>query len=1197
MGDVRKGLWWVAMYASLSFLAPTFVMAQTQQSATGTILGHVQDTSGAAVPGAKVTLRNEQTGIIRIFTTGNAGDYIFVNEIPDTYDVTVEETGFKTPTTNGLILQVDQTLRQDFTLQVGEETQQVTVSASAAMLQTDNATIGGVVDERTIQSLPLNGRDYVNLVSINAGTTHTPPGGIQSTIFDQHGLDNNFQMASVNGQIPDATSYMVDGITDTDFFFSKPMSLITADSIQEFKLQNGLYSAAYGTGSAQVNVALKSGTNQLHGTAYDYWENEALQPSNPIVTALNARNGTNFTATPAFNQNEFGFTLGGPLVLPKIYNGRNRTFWFAGYEGGRNEQGGTAGTAQVPTAKEKLGDFSDWPYPIYNPATTGTVAPTPDNPTGRVAFTNNMIPSGMVSHIGQLWLADFPTANLNCQLPCDNFSGVGGKATTVTDTFNGRVDHELSNRDRLTGTVIVSRDIPTAGASVFPYSTSNAFARTRMVGVGYDRDIGLNAINSFRVGYNREFYHNGANTAFGPNLSQLLGFQNTTSLPAFYGLPGLGISDGYSGPGNTNNGYSQKENIFQWVDNFTITHGKHTMTVGADIRRYQLQAIDGFSADGVINFTGAYTASNPAVAGQAGPDSGNAIADLLLGYPFSTPIKPAPLATDIYNLRSTGLNFFFQDDFRVTPRLTLNLGLRWEIPRSPHSITNDGSIFNPATPGGGLIWASKSFTQQLQNSPGAATYYQCCVSNELVPTPMHDFAPRIGVAFRPLPGSDKLVIRAGYGIFYEIFTEYYQGTNYDSNELALLQPNPSYPAATGLESASPLALNTLWLPPVTITPTTVRPGYAYSMQSIRPGNRTPYSQQWSLDMQYAFNSTLMLDAGYVGAHALFLPVKQYFNQAAPPTVSGDPCNGVTDASQASATCLADPNFQPIDTRVPYTNFSAASAFQEANILGSNYNALQVTLNKRFSQGLQFKVAYTWSRAFDTGSSVAGYGGETNHLQNDHNPGADYGPAAFDMPQRLVLSYLYEVPVGPGRKYDLGKANWVLGGWRASGIVTYSSGVPFTVFCCARSSAVDQMGTTRGDDYRPDLTGNPNTGTQSVFQWFNTSAYSTPALGTFGNVGRNTLRTPNIHEGDVTFMKDFHITERHTLEYRLDVFNVFSSRHAGPLIPDNRLTDSPANCTPGPSGNCHFGSLVPLNGLGALNLWNPRILQMSLRYSF
>lgn len=1189
----KSFFWWAAIVVCL---ASALASAQTQLTATGTILGHIRDSSGAAIPGAKITLHNEQTGIRSTFTTGTAGDYIFINQIPDTYDVTVEKQGFRTARTVGLILQLDQTLRQDFALEVGSTTQQVTVAATAPMLQTDNATIGQVVDQRSIQSLPLNGRDYVTLVSINAGATHTPPGGIQSGVFDPHGLDSNFQMTAVNGQIPDATSYMVDGITDTDFFFSKPISLISADSIQEFKLQNGLYSAAYGTGSAQVNVALKSGTNQLHGSAYDYWENEALQPASPVVAALNARNSTNFPVKPTFNQNQFGFTLGGPLVLPKVYNGRDRTFWFAGYEGGRNVQGTNIPSFyQVPTVNEKQGDFSDWPYPIYNPATTGLAPETTANPTGRIAFPNNTIPSSMFSPIAQRWLNDFPAPNVTCKLPCDNLSGVLNTAIT-TDSFNGRVDHELTDRDRLIGTAIVSRDIPTS-PSLFPESATLSFARTRMVGVEYDRDISPNAINSFRAGYNREFFHEGASTSYGPNLSQQLGFQNTTPLPAFYGLPGLSLSDGYSGPGNTNNGYTQKENIFQYVDNLTIIHGRHTLTAGADIRRYQLQDEDGFSADGVVNFTGAYTASNPAVAGQAGPTSGNAIADLLMGYPFSVPFKPAPLATDIYNLRSTDWNFFFQDDFRVTPRLTLNLGLRWEIPDSPHSITNDGALFNSTTPGGGLIWASPSFVAPLASAPNASTYYQCCVSNELVTTPLRDFAPRIGLAFRPLPGSNKLVMRAGYGIFYDIFTEYYQGTNYNSNLLALLQPNPGYPAATGTEAASPLALSTLWLPPISVTPTTVPPGYAYSIQSIMPGNRTPYSQQWSLDAQYAFDNNLMLDVGYVGAHALDLPVKLYFNQAVPPKVAGDPCNAVTDRSLASAACLADPNFQPIDTRVPYPNFSATSAFQEANVLYSNYDALQVRLEKRFSRGLQFTAAYTWSRAFDTGSSVAGYDGQSNHVQDDHNLNAEYGPAAFDQPQRFVLSYLYDLPVGRGQRFNAGRVNWIIGGWKASGILTFSSGVPFTVYCCPRGSPVDQMGTTRGDDYRPNLVGNPNAVTQSVLQWFNPAAYSVPADGTFGNVGRDTLSTPGIQEGDLSFMKDFHITERHMLEYRLDIFNVFSSRYAVIHLPDNRLSDSPTNCTPGVAGNCNFGSLVPLNGLGAMNLWNPRVLQMSLRYIF
>jgi hypothetical protein len=1182
-------LLWVAI------ITPEGAFPQSQLNPTGTVLGHVQDSSGGAVPGAKVTLHNEQTGISRVYTTGASGDYIFVNQIPDTYDLSVEARGFTTAVSDGLILQVDQTLRQNFALAVGAQTQRVTVSAAGNMLQTDNVTIGEVVDRRALASLPLNGRDYTTLIAVNAGVAITPA-GIQQSIFDQHGLNNNFQMTSVDGQRAGSTSFMVDGITDTDVFFSKSISLLTADSIQEFKLQNGLYSSAYGTGSAQVNVALKSGTNQLHGTAYDYWENEALQPASPVVAALNAKNKTNFPAAPAFNQNQFGFTLGGPLVLPKIYNGRDRTFWFVGYEGGRAVQGtNTPSFYQVPTVKERQGDFSDWPYPIYNPATTGSLIPTPADPTGRAVFSNNTIPSTMFNPVSQRWLNDFPQPNVDCTMPCQNFSGVLN-TYTVTDTVNARVDHKLTQRDQLAATAIVSRDIPTSPSS-FPNSASDAFTRTRMGGLEWDRSFSPNSINSFRIGYNRENFHEGSVTAFGPNLSQQLGLANTTSLPDFYGLPGLGLSDGYSGPGNNNNGYFDKENIFQYVDNYTLIHSRHTLTMGADIRRYQAQDLDGFTANGQINFTGAYTAASPALAGQAAPTSGNAIADFLLGDVFSVPIKPAPLATDIYNVRTTDWDFFFEDDFRVTPRLTANLGLRYELPESPHSTTNDGALFNPATPGGGEIWASQSFTAKFQTASFAKTYYQCCVSNGLVPTPTTDFAPRVGLAWRPSLGGSKLVLRTGYGIFYQTFMRFYDWTNYDSNLLPLLQANPNYPGATGLEKVSPLVLNTLWLPPIMLTPTTVPPPYAYTLQSEMPSNETPYNQQWTIDGQYAFSNNLMLDVGYVGSHALNLPLKQYFNQAVPPAVSGDPCNSIADRSLASAACLADPDFQPVHSRVPYSNFSAASYFLSSNLEYSNYNSLQVRLQKRFSQGLQFSADYTWSRTFDTGSSLAGFGGEAYHPQNSHDLNAEYGPAGFDQPQRFVLSYLYDLPVGRGRKYSFGSANRILGGWKASGIVSIASGLPFTAFCCPRATPVDQEGTGRGDDFRPNLIANPHQGSQTVWQWFNPAAFAVPADGTFGNVGRDTLRTPGTHEGDVSFMKDFHVTERHTFELRLDIFNVFSSRYTVPHVPNNNLSSSPANCTPGPSGNCNFGSLVPLNGLGALNLWNPRVLQMSLRYEF
>jgi hypothetical protein len=1193
-----KGIFFVVACFSCVLLASLPARSQSQFGATGTVLGHIQDSSGGAIPGAKVTLRNTQTGISQTFTTGSTGDYVFVNEIPGIYVVTVEKNGFKTATTPGLILQVEQTLRQDFTLEVGAQAQHVTVKASAPLLQTDNATIGAVMSARTISALPLNGRDYTTLINLNAGVAE-PNGGIQKTIFDQHGLDSSWTAPAVDGQEVGSVSYLIDGITNTDMFFSKSMNLVSADAIQEFKLQNGIYGAAYGDGSAQVNLALKSGTNQLHGTAYDYWENAALEPASKIVAAENALNGTHNPVVTPFNQNQFGFTLGGPLVLPKIYNGRDKTFWFVAYEGGREFSGGAApAEAQVPTVKERSGDFSDWPYPIYNPATTGSLPATPSDPTGRASFPNNTIPSSMINPIAQKWLRFFPTPNISCTMPCLDYSQIL-RSTITTDTVNGRVDHQLTTHDRLTGTVIVSRDLSNS-PSLFPASASVASQPTRLVGLDWVRNWSPNSINDFRAGYDRMFFHEGSVTSFGPNLSLQLGFTNTTPNPAFWGLPGLSLNDGYSGPGNNNNGYTQTDNIFEFADNFTLIHGRHTFTFGTDDRRYRLEDLDGFTANGALNFLGSFTASNPATAGRPGPTGGNGFADFLLGYPLSIS-PPIPLASDIYNIRSTYWNFFAQDDFRIMPRLTLNLGLRYEIPEPFHSVTNDGAVINLKTPGGGYIWASNSVTKLVAGAPFASTYYQCCTINTLYPTDYKNLAPRIGLAWRPLARNDHLVIRAGYGLFYNLYERFYDGTNYDSNLLSLLFSNPNYPVATGLEKASPLAMNTLWLPPVALSPTSVPPPYQFGIQTEWPNNVTPYNQQWAFDVQYEFTNNLMLDVGYVGAHAVHLPIQWEFNQAFPPKVTGDLCNGVIDASKASAACLSDPNFQPIDKRVLFPNF-APNSYANATNLYSNYNALQVRLEKRFSEGLQFDANYTWSRSFDIYSGIAAYGGMANILQNNQDINGDYGPAAFDEPERFALSTLYEVPVGRGRKFNLGWANWVLGGWNVSGILNLGSGLPFSVYCCPRNTPVNQTGSPLSM-VRANLVGNINQGGHTVLQWFNTHSFATPAVGTFGNAARGIGRTPAMHQLDLSFMKNFHITERHTLQYRLDIFNAFSPYYpfatpfAGPRTPDNLLSDSPVNCVPGPAGSCRFGSLVPLNGLGALNLWNPRILQMSLRYSF
>lgn len=1173
------------------------------QNAQGTILGHVQDSSGASVPTAKVTVANEGTGITNTYVTGESGDFVVPNLIPGSYAITVEAPGFKAATSRGLVLQVDHTLRQDFVLEIGQVNQEVTVTATSQMVQTDNATVGEVVEDHFMQALPLNGRDFLTMIAINAGVAQPSGGNQTGNLFYQKGLDDSWRSASVNGARPTSIYFMLDGVTNTDYFFDKAIIIPAEDAIEEFKLMNGMYSAEYGMASAQVNVAIKSGTNQLHGSAYDFLRNDVFDPTNPLTTALNKQNGTSLPTKTPFKQNQFGFTLGGPVRLP-MYNGKDRTFWFASYEGGRRREGTPPTSMMLPTNAELKGDFSDWPDLIYDPVTSGSVPATPDNPAGRVPFTNNSILPGEMNGIGQKLAAYFPAANVSCQMPCANFVATVTNPTT-TDIVTSRLDHQLSTNDRLSGTFNLSRiiqDYP----SPLPASATNVFTRARQVGLSWQHSFSANSINEAHVGYARENFHEGASTAFGPNLSAQLGFVNNTLLPAYYGIPTIFLSDGYAAPGNENNGYSEIENIFEYGDNLKLIKGKHTFTLGADIRRGQLWNADGFVADGVLNFTGSYTASDPTVArnGTAGPTAGNAFADLLLGSPLST-TAPSPIGSDLFNLRGTEWNFFFEDDYRVTPRLTLNLGLRYEFPGGPgtfHSTNNSGYTLDLKTPGMGLIWADKNFVNTVgpgsNNPEQQATYFQCCVTNSLVPGKATNFAPRIGLAWRPLP-TDKFVVRAAYGLFYDRWERFEDGVYYDDNQLLTTFANPNYPQPSGFEATSPLALQSLWLPPVALNPYTSFPSpWTFRAVSHWPENKPPYSEQWSLDTQFAFSPSLLLDLGYVGARGLHEPYSQSYNEAAPPPVAGDPCNYYQDISLVPAgdPCLSDPNFVPIMARVPYKNVGAHSD-ADYYFFDSSYQALQARLNKRFAQGFQFMINYTWSKTLDQGSEMENFSGDFNHPQDPHHLYGDYGLSQLDQAQRLVFSYSYALPVGKGRRWSLGPANYVLGGWSHSGILTFATGLPFTVFCCNRG--VDQFGDKYQQRLRADVNGDPTKNfSKSVLEWFNPNVFTTPPPGTYGNVGRDTLRAPGERQADIAFTKDTHLFgEQRTLQFRVEIFNFLSSWHTGNVFPYSRMTNSPSNCTSGASGNCLFSSLVPLNGLGELNLWTPHIIQLALKYSF
>ncbi len=1187
-----------ARLAVMFLLSFGVAVCSRAQNAQGTIVGHLSDPSGQPIAGAKISVRNTSTNVTNQFTTNGTGDYVVVNLNPGPYEVSAEASGFQTGHASGLLLQVDQTLRQDFRMQIGQVSQEITVSASTQMVNADNATIGNVIPADLIESLPINGRDFTNLLSIDAGATNMS-GGIQATGYVLHGLNPAFREVSVDGARPDSISYLIDGVTDNDFFFSAPTNVPGENAIAEFKIQNGLYGAQYGQGSAQVNVAIKSGANQVHGTAYDFLQNDALQPSNPVTAALNARNGTDFATKTEFKQNQFGGTLGGPVWIPKLYNGRNKTFWFFGYDGGRQVtlQGGGVQSIQVPTVQERSGNFSDWPFPIYNPLSGGSVPATAANPAGRSPFPGNQIPPGLLNPISAKLLSYYPQPNVTCAMPCLNYTGEV-KNSKVINTETMRVDQNFGSKDHLFFTGVLSNDNE-PNPSLLPATGSVTYKTSRLFGFEWQHSFTGTLFNEARLGYNHQFFHTGVDTAYGPNLAAELGFQNSPNLPAFYDIPVVTMNDGYTSVGSNAGGYTQKDDVFQIVDDLTWVHGRHTITTGTDIRRVYLYDTDGFVSMGQLNFTGAYTALNPSTAaGSASLTGGNAFADLLLGDPFSISAPP-PLGSDLYRLRGNNWNFFVQDDIRVTPRFTLNLGLRYEIPTTFHSANDSGYAFNPAN-GGGLIWANRAFTQSVLSNPGVnPDWLQCCANNQLVPVDKHDFAPRIGIAWRPF-STDRFVIRSGYGIFYDTYNRFYDGSTYDDNALYTLGPNPHYPTATGLESSSPLALNTLWLPPVSSAGLFSGPAYTFPLTQVNmPGNHSPYNQQWSFDTQYSITPTLLADIGYVGSHAIHEPTQLLFGVAYQPPVAGDNCNFLLDASQATgsnAGCLTDPNFVPVDKRQPYPGLSPG-LYGNANVLSSTYNALQAQLIKRLASGLQFHLNYTWSHALDESSAINNAGGQNDFIMDPHDIRRDYGPAAYDQSQRFVASYSYELPVGRGRHWSVSKLNWLIGGWNTSGIYTVASGFPLSIYSFGYYNQ-DQTGSAFGGRSRANVNGSPLTGfSQTYLDWFNTGVFSSAPQGTYGNSGRGILRSPYSMDWDTSASKNFAITERQRIQARVEIFNTGSNWHSTAHFPDTNVSDSPANCTPGPSGNCSFGSLVPLNGVGRLNLWTPRTIQASLTYLF
>ncbi|HUQ92686.1 MAG TPA: carboxypeptidase regulatory-like domain-containing protein [Bryobacteraceae bacterium] len=1166
------------------FLLLAAVVPAFSQTSAGALVGLVRDAAAAAVPGATVIVTNTQTNVAFSIKTDESGNYFVPSLIPGTYSVVCEHSGFKRTTVGPVIVSVNQTTRVDLNLQVGETAESVTVEAVTSLIQTDNSTIGQVVTTRQLTELPLNGRDFRSLLRLNPGVTE-PQGGISVTAsIRRQGFNDGIKNVSINGARPSSVTYLIDGVSLNEPLFQFPSQVPPIEAVEEFKLQNALYPAEFGMGVGQVSIAMKSGTNQLHGSLFDFLRNDKLQKFHPRF----------HTKTP-LKQNQFGAVAGGPVYIPKIYDGRNRTFFLASYQGGRRVIG-SFGVAQVPTAAERTGDFSAWPTQLFDPL-GGVLAPGQTPPIIKQPFAGNRIPADRFAPQSAALLKYWPQPNKPCVSPCNNFEASTNTPVTMNQ-YTVRGDHNFSTRDRIFGQYLFSKEVAPI-PSVIPLSGVVTAQNSWMSAAQWTHVFSPRLINEVRAANNHfKFDQNFETAGLGTVYWKDIGLKNLNekyqALPAM--LPGTQYSSiGYAGSVP----FFSETDTQHYVEHLSFITGKHTMKAGVDYRRSRTNRLGGFQGNGIITFNGAYTARNPTIAQVAGaPNTGNGFADFLLGY--ASLAAGTPFESDSGRLRNSDINLFVQDDIRLSSQLTINIGIRWEF-RGPWSEeSGGGKIFDYNFPGGRALYKDEEFVNAVNNP----IFASCCSSSTVYNPDYRNFAPRIGLAWRPRSGSNRMVVRAGYGVYYDILHRFYDTQPYSINIPSIL---PSLPSVNGLETQPPLDLRNLFPAPLSIAtrqfaapycqapatestdPATGRitvrnQCFGTGVQYANPTNTTPYTQNWGLNLQLEPRRQMLFEVGYQGSHGLHAQSFYHANQAVLPPTIGNPNNGVRFASQCPpgtypASC------SPIQDRVPYSNFvPQLSTYVNDN--NAIYHAMTMKVEQRFASGLQLLAAFTWSRTIDAVSEIQTQGGTPRtYPQYAYRRDLERGVANYDQTRRFVTSVLYELPFGKGKPLlnRGGIPNTVLGGWQANTIITLADGLPFTVGCYCGDRA--QVGNDR-DVHRMNVIGNPMPDgfEKTLVRQFNTAAYQTPALGTLGSSGRNTLRAPGQKAADLSLFKNFRFRELFNVQFRAEAYNLMASPYYTVIFPNFNATQT------------NFGSLVPVGGDSG-NLFNPRIYQMALRLVF
>jgi hypothetical protein len=1057
----------------LCFIATLPALAQT---ATAELSGNVTDSTGAVVANARITATNPSTGFSREVRTNQSGAYVFTILQPGVYNLAAEAPGFRKTVQNNIELQVNQRADVDIQMQLGQLTETVEVTGAAPLLEAESSTLGTVVNSQLTAELPLNGRNFVQLATLSPGVNGTGY-SVSGTIMSGTRPDDRRPGTEIfsNGNREGSNDFLFDGLDDNDRLTLSIVYRPGVDAIKEFKVQTNLFSADQGRNSgAVVDVVTKSGTNDWHGSAFEFLRNSAMDARN----YFNAK-GTPF---PSFRYNQYGGSFGGPIEIPKLYNGKNKTFFFVDYEGFRRTSQQLL-VFSVPTAAMRQGNFSALPVKIYDPTTT---APSGSSYT-RTPFDGNMIPASRFDPVTMKMVNAYPLPQTSALT--NNYTSNMSQQQSW-DQGDIRVDQNFGSKDTFfarysiqhTTTIVPATYPPTTIAGIshpLMLGDEASFAGTSFQPVqhaaaAYTHIFSPTLINDVRIGFNRyrDDYTLAGTTASEP-LGVELGVANSnpnalqTGLPIFSPASYQGIGMSRSLP------IYRRENTFEELDNVTWTRSSHTIKFGVDVRRRQITEYQTNRGNGRFNFSTGFTA-------QPGVNSGDSIASMLLGYPT---LYEQDYLLVWPGIRGIETGLYFADDWRVSKKLTLNLGLRWEY-YSPYSeVANRWANFNPTT--AKLMIAG-------QNGVGSTAG----LSGD-----WKDFAPRLGFAYQAL---SHTVIRGGVGLFY----------NPNGNGGALLRFDRQLPfgpvlsISPGDQILGPRVSNGFPATPTVNLAVANNPsGNVIGV----PGNfKQAYAEQYNLTIEHEVRpiSTLFKFA-YVGNLGRRLGTGWNPNQAVP---------------GPGATLLRRPLYNLIPT-IGDINYYTSDGL-------SNYQAFQFSAEKRLSLGLTGLIGYTWAHSID--DVATDFGGGTGTPQDPRCRFCDRGNSAFDIRHRFTVSLTYQLP---GFRTG-GLKGTVLGGWQINGLLQTQTGLPFT-------PQLANTTVNTGTASRPDriASGNLSSG-QNIHHWFDQTAFTTPAQFVYGNAGRDILFGPGRTNLDASLFKDFRPVERMTVQFRAESFNLFNHPQFG-----------------------------------------------------